>query len=224
MPNQRIPPPPNDLQNVRQQLNRRLAGQADLMQAARRAALKIRERFRRAPRNPQEGRTETRTTRDVRSTSAPPRPNPTPMDLTVRSQWHGPPPPPPPRASNEGPPSDTDRNHIDLDAPMPLNLDHRRPSRNNCSRHHGVANAGELPTRRPASADIGGEPKTSTLSPRDTSPTAPPPKDEASTHGGTRAPTGRHWQPEAGPRTRKPPPTAVEPGHKKPASVVRRHL
>jgi hypothetical protein len=45
MPNQRIPPPPNGLQSVRQQLNRRLAGQADLMQAARRAVLKIRERF-----------------------------------------------------------------------------------------------------------------------------------------------------------------------------------
>jgi hypothetical protein len=107
MPNQRIPPPPNGLQSVRQQLNRRLAGQADLLQTARRAALKIRERFRRAPRNPQEGRTETRTTRDVRSTSAAPRPNPTSMDLTVRSQWRGPP-PPPPRPSNEGPTSDTD--------------------------------------------------------------------------------------------------------------------
>ncbi|KAH0821198.1 hypothetical protein GEV33_001593 [Tenebrio molitor] len=72
MPNQRIPPPPNGLLSVRQQLDRRLAGQADLMQAPRRAALKIRDRFRRAPRNPQEGRTETRTTRDVR-TGKPPR-------------------------------------------------------------------------------------------------------------------------------------------------------
>jgi hypothetical protein len=69
-----------------------------------------------------------------------------------------------------------------------LDLDHRRPSRNNGSRHYGVANAGELPTRRPARADIGGPPKTPTVSPRDASPTAPPPKDEASAHGGTRAP------------------------------------
>jgi hypothetical protein len=83
MPNQRIPPPPNSLQSVRQQLHRRLVGQADFMQAARRAALKIRERFRRAPRNPQAGRTETRTSRDVRSTSALPRPNPTPVGPTA---------------------------------------------------------------------------------------------------------------------------------------------
>ncbi|XP_068900635.1 uncharacterized protein [Tenebrio molitor] len=81
-----------------------------------------------------------------------------------------------------------DRNPVDLDAPVALDLDHRRPSRNNGSRHYGVANAGELPTRRPARADIGGPPKTPTVSPRDASPTAPPPKDEASAHGGTRAP------------------------------------
>jgi hypothetical protein len=80
MPNQRIPPPPSGLPSVRQQLHRRLAGQADFLHAARRAALKIRERFRRAPRNPQEGRTETRTNRNVRSTPAPPQPNPTPED------------------------------------------------------------------------------------------------------------------------------------------------
>jgi hypothetical protein len=86
MPNQRIPPPPNGLQSVRQQLNRRLAGQADLMQAARGAALKIRERFRQAPRNPQEGRTETRTTRGVRSMSAPPQPNPMPVGPTASGE------------------------------------------------------------------------------------------------------------------------------------------
>jgi transposase InsO family protein len=86
MPNQRIPPPPNGLQSVRQQLDRRLAGQADLMQAAQRAALKIRERFRRAPRNPQEGRTENRTTRDVRSMSAPPQPNPMPVGPTASGE------------------------------------------------------------------------------------------------------------------------------------------
>ncbi|KAH0815061.1 hypothetical protein GEV33_007730 [Tenebrio molitor] len=205
MPNQRIPPPPNGLQSVRQQLNRRLAGQADLMQAARRA----------------EERTETRTTRDVRSTSAPPRPNPTPvgppasgetsslsqtrpaalicwinspdsralppltgesrgpgtpMDLTVRSQRHGPPPPPPPRASNEGPSSDTDLPPTATTSTWPP------------PRHHGVANAGELPTRRPAHSGIGGPPKKSTVSPRDASPTAPPSKDEASIDGGKRAP------------------------------------
>jgi hypothetical protein len=91
MPNQRIPPPPNGLQSVRQQLHRRLAGQADLMQAARRAALKIRGRFRRAPRNPQEGRTETRTSRDVRSTSAPPRPNPTLVGPTASGETSSPP-------------------------------------------------------------------------------------------------------------------------------------
>jgi hypothetical protein len=91
MPNQRIPPPPNGLQSVRQQLHRRLAGQADLMQAARRAALKIRERFRRAPRNPQEGRTETRTSRDVGSTSAPPRPNPTLVGPTASGETSSPP-------------------------------------------------------------------------------------------------------------------------------------
>jgi hypothetical protein len=86
MPNQRIPPPPNGLHSVRQQLHRRLAGQADFMQAALRAALKIRKRFRRAPRNPLEGRTGTRTSRDVRSTSAPPRPNPTPVGPTASGE------------------------------------------------------------------------------------------------------------------------------------------
>ncbi|KAH0818193.1 hypothetical protein GEV33_004600 [Tenebrio molitor] len=91
MPNQRILPPPNGLQSVRQQLHRRLAGQADLMQAARRAALKIRERFRRAPRNPQEGRTETRTSSDVRSTSAPPRLNPTLVGPTASGETSSPP-------------------------------------------------------------------------------------------------------------------------------------
>jgi hypothetical protein len=77
MPNQRLPPPPSGLPSVRQQLSRRLAGQA---------ALKIRERFRRAPRNPQEGRTETRTTRNVRSTPAPPQPDPTPVGLTANGE------------------------------------------------------------------------------------------------------------------------------------------
>ncbi|KAH0819470.1 hypothetical protein GEV33_003321 [Tenebrio molitor] len=86
MPNQRLPPPPSGLPSVRQQLTRRLAGQADLLNAARRAALNIRERFRRAPRNPQEGRTETRTTRNVRSTPAPPQPNPTPVGLTASGE------------------------------------------------------------------------------------------------------------------------------------------
>jgi hypothetical protein len=115
-----------------------------------------------------------------------------------------------------------DRNHVDLDAPVSLNLYHRRPSRNNRSRHHGVANAGELPTCRPARVDIGGEPKTSTVSPRDASPTAPPPKDEASAHGRTRAPvcparrdaTGswtRNYGHETGPLPKLADPARVNP-------------
>ncbi|KAH0820391.1 hypothetical protein GEV33_002401 [Tenebrio molitor] len=86
MPNQRLPPPPSGLPSVRQQLSRRLAGQAALLNAARRAALEIRERFRRAPRKPQEGRTETRTTRNVRSAPAPPQPDPTPVGLTANGE------------------------------------------------------------------------------------------------------------------------------------------
>jgi hypothetical protein len=54
MPNQRAPPAPAGQQSAKQQLRRRLAGQADLAQAARRAALQFQERFRRAPRTPQE--------------------------------------------------------------------------------------------------------------------------------------------------------------------------
>jgi hypothetical protein len=110
-----------------------------------------------------------------------------------------------------------DRNPIDLDASVALNLDHRRPSRNHCSRHHGVANTGELPTRRPARADTGGPPKTPTVSPRDASPTAPPPKDEASAHGGTRAPVcPARWNATGSrkhdrePGTRRPPPLSPD--------------
>jgi hypothetical protein len=111
-----------------------------------------------------------------------------------------------------------DRNPIDLDASVALNLDHRRPSRNHCSRHHGVANTGELPTRRPARADTGGPPKTPTVYPRDASPTAPPAKNEASAHGGTRAPVcPARWDATGSrkhdrePGTRRPPP--LKPGH-----------
>jgi hypothetical protein len=218
-----------------------------------------------APRNPQEGRTESRTSRDVRSTSAPPWPNPAPvgptasgetsslpqtrpaapicwidspdsrallpltgklrgpgtaLDLTVRSRRRGPTLPPPPRASNEGHFSDTD-----LAAPVPLHTTHRRRSRNDCSRHHGVANAAELPTRRSARVDIGGLPKKSTVSPRDAFPITPPPKDEASTHGGTRAParwdaTGSRKH-DCKPGARGPPPlNPATTGDKRPFLVV----
>jgi hypothetical protein len=244
-----LPPPPSGLPSVRQQLSRRLAGQA---------ALKIRERFRRAPRNPQEGRTETRTTRDVRSMSAPPQPNPmpvgptasgetpslpqtrpaapicwinrtdsrglppltgesrgpgTPMDLTVRSQRHGPPPPPPPRASNEGPSSDTDLPPTATTSTWPPPCHSPRPTA--APTATTVVGITALPTQattncRPARADIGEPPcfRWSTVSPRDASPTAPPPKDETSTHGGTRAPvcparrdaTG-NWTPNHGHET-----------------------
>jgi transposase InsO family protein len=111
-----------------------------------------------------------------------------------------------------------DRNPIDLDASVALNLDHRRPSRNHRSRHHGVAYTGELSTRRPARADTGGPPETPTVSPRDAPPTAPPPKNEASAHGGTRAPVcPARWdatgsrKPDREPGTRSPPP--LKPGH-----------
>jgi hypothetical protein len=110
-----------------------------------------------------------------------------------------------------------DRNPIDLDASVALNLDHRRPSRNHCSRHHGVANTGELSTRRPARADTGRPPKTPTVSPRDASPTAPPPKNEASAHGGTRAPVRpARWdatgsrKDDRKPGTRRPPPLSPD--------------
>jgi hypothetical protein len=231
MPNQRIPPPPNGLQNVRQQLNRRLAGQADLMQAARRAALKIRERFRRAPRNPQEGRTETRTTRDVRSTSAPPRPNPTPMDLTVRSQWHGPSPPPPPRAANEGPPSDTDL------PPTATTSTWTPPCHSTWTTAAPAATTVVGITALPTQANYQpAAPPVPTLEenrkhppcPRGTHPRQPRRRRTR------RAPTGervlrrdatgsRKQDPEPGSR-RPPPLSPATTGDKKPASLVRRHL
>jgi hypothetical protein len=54
MPNQRVPPAPTGMPSVRQQLRRRLTSQAELARAARQAARQLQERFRRAPRTPQE--------------------------------------------------------------------------------------------------------------------------------------------------------------------------
>ncbi|KAJ3628539.1 hypothetical protein MTP99_015838 [Tenebrio molitor] len=54
MPNQRVSPAPTGMPSVRQQLRRRLTSQADLARAARQAARQLQERFRRAPRTPQE--------------------------------------------------------------------------------------------------------------------------------------------------------------------------
>jgi transposase InsO family protein len=54
MPNPRAPPAPADLPSAKQQRRRRQAGQAELAQAARRAAHQLQQRLRRAPRTLQD--------------------------------------------------------------------------------------------------------------------------------------------------------------------------
>jgi hypothetical protein len=92
MPNQRAPPAPTEMTSVRQQLRRRLSGQADLARAARQAARQLEEQFRRAPRTTQEEAT-TQSPHCCRKTpTTPPReaesttPAPT-RDQTLDLEW-----------------------------------------------------------------------------------------------------------------------------------------
>jgi hypothetical protein len=88
MPNPQAPPAPvpADLPSAKQQLRRRQAGQAELAQAARRAAQQLQQRFRRAPQTPQEGKMRTRTSKGVRHAPAPPRTSPKPVGPTASGE------------------------------------------------------------------------------------------------------------------------------------------
>jgi hypothetical protein len=67
MPDPRAPSAPADLPSAKQQLRRRQAGQAELAQAARRAAHQQQQRLRKTPRTLQDGKRRTRNPNEVRN-------------------------------------------------------------------------------------------------------------------------------------------------------------
>jgi hypothetical protein len=199
MPNPRAPPVPADLPSAKQQLRRRQAGQAELVQAARRAAQRLQQRFRRAPQTLQKGKMRTRTPKDVRIAPAPLRTSPTPVGPTASGETPSLPQTRPaasicridgldrralPRRQHAAD-ADTDRSAARTACRQPAQTrpatggpppeKYHRPNGNDGSRHHGAAASSVSTARRSAHANDDRSAGRPTVPRTDASPAAPTP-------------------------------------------------